>query len=1568
MLQGWKSTTHTRQGPRGAIRLVHLLLLTLLVAGMVLPARAVYAQDAPVAPAAVNDIPIPVVTEQFEDAYLAAGLLYYSHYCFAGPTAAANAGEADAAADAPPSAPIQPAATDAFVAYLKRLPVNGGFSNTVATATGDSPTCYRYKLLTADADGVFYDVRGGDFVSETPLRVEFRPGGAGGEPVIVANTSPATYPIGERMASDATYIYWATPTGVVRARKDGTSLAPGPELVADGIAFPLDILVVGSTLYIADETGIFTIATSGAGACPAGGPCAETTYSSTGGTGLVYRFNRGLTFIQSANQIYWVAGTATTRRIHRRSCLLNPIIGGDPCSEGDVYSAPKDGLNWYFGRPAFYGSDMFWHEANYNMSTAAAQGFLRRMTLGGAPQTLASPISTNPDAVFVDGTNVYFSDVNFPNYAIKKLSVLAAPLTWNLQADALEVTQGIQNTANQAPLIAKKTTFVRAYGSNALGTRANNVTAWLYGTRGGSPLPGSPLKPTNGTQALFVGRTYDRVRLNDGWLFSLPSSWVASGLGAVTFRLVVDPVRVYTDPTPANNELSQALTFQPEAPACAIYVPVRTNNPKTSTAMPNFWDMVGRFQRLWPVPNMLNFTTGWQAEEVEVCWWGPFPHPCGGPFELNEDASISDWIPDRDEAIAQLWLFNVVNDAPACNSAGGYTHIMGMVHPSAPTGGTSGYASTVSAESWVKLPPASPNPFPNTWNGMRQSAVMAQELAHNYGRKHVNCGNPGGIDNSYPYTPCQIANTGPDSYYGFDSKTRTPISPTMARDYMAYGNNFWTSDYTWRAIRTSNAAAVASAASPNAGLIISANGTVLASGHLDTLKTLGQLNYVKVLPSGSMSSSMTQKLATVAVADYNAGAAAAQAASPDHEGQPDATNFHLRLIGANNLVLDDKAVSLVVIDDHDPNASAHVFVASFDAPAEQVVRVELLADNTVLDTLAPGVHAPVVTVSQPAAGATVQDSMTIAWNATDADNDPLVFTLQYSYDNGTTWQALTGDIYGTPDPANQLVLTELSGLRGSAANAARVRVIASDGFNTTIGTSAGFTLANRKPVPFITNPNGQTYDPQAVVMLEGGASDAEDGVLEGAALTWKIGATVVGSGSDAVLMGMAPGNYTATLEAKDTQNNLAAAGAPFSVAPLSVPLGSAATLDGACNDSTYAAGAQITLTPYGDAEQTQAGVRLIRDANYLYACFSGLKIGEAAPGAFAGLRFDVDNSRDAQAQATDYGFFVGESGSFFTYAGNGGGDFSQPGPGGLQAQISADGNGTTWNAELRIDKAVLGGWDHLVGMKAGHYWVGAQGDDYGWPYAAPTIALYNAPNTWARTVLGLQPIIDAVEPFSLTVGSPTTIITVTGQYFDANAEVLWNNTPLPTVSNAVAVAQTPEEAAAAAEIQQALAAGVVLPAEVTAPADALAISAATVLTAAVPSAQLASAGTATIAVRNAGQITSTTVSLAINNSTPVITTLGPAQTMAEGPTFTLTVNGSGFVNGAKVIWNGVELPTTFVGATQVKAQVSSALLSLGMQVSVTVRNPAPVAADSNPVQFNITPNPTLHLFLPTVKK
>ncbi len=55
-----------------------------------------------------------------------------------------------------------------------------------------------------------------------------------------------------------------------------------------------------------------------------------------------------------------------------------------------------------------------------------------------------------------------------------------------------------------------------------------------------------------------------------------------------------------------------------------------------------------------------------------------------------------------------------------------------------------------------------------------------------------------------------------------------------------------------------------------------------------------------------------------------------------------------------------------------------------------------------------------------------------------------------------------------------------------------------------------------------------------------------------------------------------------------------------------------------------------------------------------------------------------------------------------------------------------------------------------------------------------------------------------------------------------------------------------------------------------------------------------------------------------------LTWLSPEDVLAGGTGFTLLVNGTGFTGASTVLWNNVELPTTFVNATQLNAQVSAA--------------------------------------------
>ena len=105
------------------------------------------------------------------------------------------------------------------------------------------------------------------------------------------------------------------------------------------------------------------------------------------------------------------------------------------------------------------------------------------------------------------------------------------------------------------------------------------------------------------------------------------------------------------------------------------------------------------------------------VEELQVCWAGPVPYPCYGPYELEDGWGITNGIPDRDKVIVSLWGRALLSFNPdSCDNIGAPVHFMGMVHPDANNGGASGYASTVSNQSWVQLPEHTPNPVPRGWD------------------------------------------------------------------------------------------------------------------------------------------------------------------------------------------------------------------------------------------------------------------------------------------------------------------------------------------------------------------------------------------------------------------------------------------------------------------------------------------------------------------------------------------------------------------------------------------------------------------------------------------------------------------------------------------------------------------------------------------------------------------------------------------------------------------------------------------------------------------------------------
>src|SRR5262249_35008852 len=74
----------------------------------------------------------------------------------------------------------------------------------------------------------------------------------------------------------------------------------------------------------------------------------------------------------------------------------------------------------------------------------------------------------------------------------------------------------------------------------------------------------------------------------------------------------------------------------------------------------------------------------------------------------------------------------------------------------------------------------------------------------------------------------------------------------------------------------------------------------------------------------------------------------------------------------------------------------------------------------------------------------------------------------------------------------------------------------------------------------------------------------------------------------------------------------------------------------------------------------------------------------------------------------------------------------------------------------------------------------------------------------------------------------------------------------------------------------------------------------------------------------------------LTNPTPTITSLSPPSVTSGGPDFTLTVNGTGFVNSSVVRWNGFDRPTTFVDSNHVTAAIPSTDITVNGSAQIAV--------------------------------
>ncbi|GAB2581586.1 hypothetical protein GCM10027034_11210 [Ramlibacter solisilvae] len=90
---------------------------------------------------------------------------------------------------------------------------------------------------------------------------------------------------------------------------------------------------------------------------------------------------------------------------------------------------------------------------------------------------------------------------------------------------------------------------------------------------------------------------------------------------------------------------------------------------------------------------------------------------------------------------------------------------------------------------------------------------------------------------------------------------------------------------------------------------------------------------------------------------------------------------------------------------------------------------------------------------------------------------------------------------------------------------------------------------------------------------------------------------------------------------------------------------------------------------------------------------------------------------------------------------------------------------------------------------------------------------------------------------------------------------------------------------------------------------------------------------------------------------PTLGSLAPSSATAGGPAFTLTANGTNFVAGSTVRWNGTARTTTFVSATQLSAAITAADIAATGTAQVTVLNPGGAASAALPFTIAAAPPP-----------
>jgi hypothetical protein len=700
----------------------------------------------------------------------------------------------------------------------------------------------------------------------------------------------------------------------------------------------------------------------------------------------------------------------------------------------------------------------------------------------------------------------------------------------------LEATQAIQVLENVVRMVQGKRTYVR-FHVKAISGPIDSVNGVLAAGRIGGPGPigflGTlqPLNPNGVVRVVDVPRRED---LDDSFYFELPPSWRQ---GTVQLFGSADPLNDIPESNDGNNTILETVTFESVPPSRVLLFDVSAPGSQLPSALDH--QLFESWMRAaYPISKLLVETRqlGTMIDwDNDVCNCNKVNGNCTNVGTCANspgyqcDADLDCGCGRLNDQLSKMRSFDQINEddfEPDRRYVGWVDDSGGFMRGCSP-----GVVQKVASG------PVGVQLQSQTWDddGSYADWYTAHELGHAYDRAHAACcgalPNPG--DPVFPYPMCRLSD---GSHYGFDVRDLTiyrTLVPGSFSELMSYCSSQWISDFTYEGIMQQLIDEDGAPAPPPLG----PGNFVLVQA--DTNEDLGkvQLRTVQVLPN------ILSPFPVHSTGDY-------AIEIRDATGGVLATFFAQSsptIFEAANIPPGEPLVGPPL------DATGSILeVVPLPANAFSVV---IRKGGVDLDSKSASANAPVVTIQSPNGGEMLTDPANVTWTASDADNDPLTFTLLYSADGGMTWSTIAVDLTGNA------AVVPLGGLAGGGA--ALFRVIASDGFLSGQDDSDGvFSVPNNAPVVRILSPTGDArYRRGTILSLEADASDIEDGPLDGESVVWTSARRgVLGTGAILEVTVLFGGEDVITVTSTDSDGESASASIRIELAVDPAPAPAASSL------------------------------------------------------------------------------------------------------------------------------------------------------------------------------------------------------------------------------------------------------------------------------------------------------------------------------------------------------------------------------------------------------------------------